>query len=169
MSDTLQLLRSILLPELALAEDQVMLYNQKFDIPPDDRLYVTLSIIGSKTFAGNTTYVNDPVSGELTEQQNVNRQELVSVLVQSLSGEARDRNWEVVAAFDSTKAQQVMEANSFSIGRVPVAMTDVSEVEATARLNRYVLTFNVLVAYTKTKPVPFYDQFRIPPLVHTNQ
>ena len=169
MSDTLQLIRSILLPELSLAEDQVMLYNQRFELPPDDRMYVTLAILGTKTFGAATTYENDPVSDVLREVQRINRQEMISILLFSASREARERNWEVAAALTSTLAQQVMEANSFSIGRVPTSMTDVSEVDGTTRLNRYSLTFNVLVGYTRAKPVPFFDKFGIPPLVHTNQ
>lgn len=168
MDEPIKVCATILKASLGLKDDQVILYNQKFDIPPDDRLYLVLSVMGVKTFGANTGYENDPVSGELHEVQSVNRQEMFSVLLYSWSSDARTRNWEVPVALVSTLSQQLQEANSISISKVPTAMIDVSEVEGTKRLNRYSLTFNVLAAYTKRQPVDYFDQFNIPPEVITN-
>lgn len=153
--------------ELGLSRDQVILYNQKFDIPPDNRMYVSVSMLGSRPFGAKTKYEGDPVTGELVETQSVNVQEMYSVLLYSLSATARQRNWEIPAALTSTYAQQLMEEHSFKIGYLP-QMTDVSEQEGTSRLNRYSLTFAALVAYRKTKPVDYFDQFAQPTII-TNQ
>ncbi len=168
MDEPIKVCAAIIKASLALEDDQVILYNQKFDIPPDVRLYVVLSVLGTKTFGANTSYDEDPVSGELLETQNVNRQEMLSVLFYSWTSEARTRNWEIPAALVSTLSQQLQEKNSISISKVPTAMLDVSEVEGTKRLNRYSLTFNVLAAYTKRQPVDYFSQFNIPPEVITN-
>lgn len=148
-----------------LAADQVLVNNQKFDIPPDDRLYLTLTLLGSKTFATKTAYENDPVKGVLQEVQATNRQEMISLHLMSRSNEARTRNWEVSPALKSTLAQQVSEEQSFQIGYLPTSMNDVSQLEGTARLNEFVLTFNVLVAYRKSKPVEYFDEFPTPVLI----
>ncbi len=153
--------------ELALSRDQVILYNQKFNIPPDQRLYVSVSMLGSRPFGAKTQYVGDPITGELVEQQSVNVQEMYSVLLYSRGPSARQRNWEIPAALTSTFAQQQMEEHSFKIGYLP-QMSDVSEQEGTSRLNRYSLTFTALVAYRKTKPVDYFDQFAQPTVI-TNQ
>jgi hypothetical protein len=166
-TETIKVVAEILKHEMGLKADQVLLYNQKFDTPSDERLYLAVSLLGSKPFGANTGYVADPISGELTEQQSVNVQELYSVLLYSRSASARLRTWEVPAALVSTFAQQQMEAHSFKIGYLP-QMTDVSEQEGTSRLNRYSLTFAALVAYRKTKPVDYFDKFTQPLLI-TNQ
>lgn len=165
MTEPVKLLREILLAELALKPDQVMLYNQEFEIPADDRLYLNLGILGVKYFGSKTQYVPNPVTLELEENQSVNRQEMISVLCFSQGSAARERNWEIVAAFSSAFAQQSMETHSYLIGRLPTSMNDVSEQDGAQRLNRYSLTFNVLVAYNKVKPVPYFDVFDGPLLI----
>ena len=161
--------------------DQVLVYNQKFDIPPDDRLYISIAILGAKTFGASNRYeaVGDAIKqptllpttiwkgGELVQTQYVNRQEMYSILCYSKSNDARLRNWEITAALVSELAQQLQEANSIKIGQVPTAMLDVSEVDGTARLNKYSLTLNVLAAYTKTKPAQYFDTFP-GPMILTN-
>jgi hypothetical protein len=167
MTEPIKILADILLRELNLKPDQVLLYNQKFDIPPDYRMYINLSVLGTKNFAGYPDYEPDVITGDLVETQVVNRQEMISILVYSRSDEARTRNWEIPAALVSTYSEQQQEANSIKIGTLPTSVTDVSEVEGTDRLNRYALTFMVLAAYKKRKPVEFYDTFQ-QPAIYTN-
>lgn len=159
MTEPIKIIGDILLNELGLKPDQVLLYNQKFDIPPDYRMYISLSVIGTKNFAGYPDYDPDPITEDLVETQIVNRQEMISILVYSRSDEARIRNWEIPAALVSAYSQQQQEANSIHIGTLPISVNDVSEVEGTDRLNRYALTFMVLAAYKRQKPVEYFDQF----------
>ena len=166
-TEPIKLLVALILAEMDLKPEQVTIYNQKFDIPTDERLYINLGILGVKTFAVANKWENDPVSGNLTEVQNLNRQELISILAYSRGSAARERNWEIPLVFSSVRAEQVMEANSFTIGRIPVAMNDVSEQDGTSRLNRYSFTIALLSAYQKIKPVDYYDSFRAP-LITTN-
>lgn len=165
MIEPIKVLGEILRSELDLKPDQVLLYNQKFDIPPDYRMYINLSILGTKNFAGYPDYETDPNTGDLVETQVVNRQEMISILVYSRSDEARTRNWEIAAAMVSAYSQQLQEKYSLKIGTLPVSVTDVSEVEATDRLNRYALTFMVLAAYKRQKPVQYFDTFASPNLI----
>ncbi|MDE3073911.1 MAG: hypothetical protein KGJ86_00655 [Chloroflexota bacterium] len=167
MTEPLEVVADILRHCLGLAKDQVVLYNQKFLIPPDDRMYASVGIIGVKTFGAATRFVVDPVSGELRESQSVNRLELLSVSLYSRSPAARQRNWEVAAALVSAYSQQRQEAHQLRIARFPTAMSDVSQVEGAARLNRYVLTIPVQASYTKVQPTEYFDAFP-PPVVYTN-
>jgi len=165
MAEPIKVVADILQSELDLKADQMVLYNQKFDIPPDDRLYLSLAVLGAKTFGASTRYVADPVTLDLNEEQAVNRQEMYSLMIYSRSSEARTRNWEVPAALVSTFSQQMQEKYSLKIAQVPTAMMDISEQEGTARLNKYSLTFNVLAAYTKTKGVQYFDSFSTPEII----
>lgn len=164
-TEPLKNVREILLAELELKEEQVMLYNQRFSIPPDDRLYLSLAILGYKTFGVRQKYESDSTTGELHEHQGINRQEMLSITAYSKSSAARERNWEIPVALVSTRAEQSMERYSYKIGRLPTSMNDASEIEGTSRLNRYSLTFNVLVKYEKIKPVEFFDDFGGPLLI----
>jgi len=121
--------------------------------------------LGSRTFGSTTRWEADPVSNELIETQRVNRQEMFSALIYSRSSAARIRNWEIPAALVSTLSQQLQEKHSIKIAQCPVSMADVSEVEGTARLNKYALTFNVLSAYHKKKPTQFFDTFAEPAVI----
>ena len=165
--EPIKVVANILQQQLALKDDQVLLYNQKFDIPADERMYVVLAFLGSKTFATKTEYVNDPLSGSLVETQTTNRQEIYSVRIRSWSSEARQRNWEISPALKSDFAQQQMEQASMSIGYLPTSMNDISRLEGTKILNEYALTIRALVAYSKTAPVDYFDQFA-PPEIFTN-
>ena len=162
--EIIKIIALILEHELNLKNDQVVLTNQKFNIPPDDRLYVAVELMGSRPFGVKTAYEADPITGELLEVQSVNCQEMYSVLAYSKGPTARQRHWEIAPALGSTFAQQQQEEHSFKIGYLP-RMTDVSGLDGTSRLNRYRLTFVALVAYRKTKPVEYFDQFAQPTII----
>jgi hypothetical protein len=162
--EIIKIIALILEHELNLKNDQVVLTNQKFNIPPDDRLYVAVELMGSRPFGVKTAYEADPITGELLEAQSVNCQEMYSVLAYSKGPTARQRHWEIAPALGSTFAQQQQEEHSFKIGYLP-RMTDVSGLDGTSRLNRYRLTFVALAAYRKTKPVEYFDQFAQPTII----
>lgn len=165
--EPIKVLVELLLAELELKPEQVTLYNQEFPIPPDDRLYINLGILGTRTFGSRNKYEKDPVTDELREVQGTNRQEMISLLAYSKSSAARERNWEIPLVFTSTLAEQLMEKHAFKIGRVSANMQDVSEGEGAARINRYSFTFLVLAAYQKIKNVEYFDKFA-QPLIITN-
>lgn len=167
--DPLKILAILVREEMGLKQDQVVIYNQEFQMPPDDRLYASLSIFGSKTFGVEQSHETTALDPELREVQTTNRQELISVMLYSSTPEARIRSWEIPLVFTSDRAQQAMEARSFTMGRLPLAMTDVSEQDGAKRLNRFSFTFSLLVAYEKRKPVQYFDKFQIPPLITANQ
>ena len=167
-TEPIKVLAGILRIELGLKNDQVILYNQKFDIPPDERLYISIGLIGFKNFGSRNLHIGLADTDELTSQQGLNRQEVYSINVYSRGPDARTRNWEVVAALNSDTSQRWQETNSMRIATLPAAMSDVSEIEGTAILNRYALTVMALVSYQKTQSVPFFDTFETPPVLVTN-
>lgn len=154
--EPIKVVAGVLQSELGLKNDQVLVVNQLFPIPSDDRLYLALRLLGAKTFAARSEFVDG------VEIQHVNRQEMYSITLYSASSEARTRNWEVPAALKSIQCQQAQEANSMKVADIPAVMFDVSEQDGTQRLNKFTLTVNALVAYRKEKPVEYYDKFAQP-------
>lgn len=153
---------------LGLDEDQVILTNQKFDLPKDDRIYIAIAIYPGRAFGVRNAHEWDDVGEQFYLRQGTNRQEAYSVTMQSRSNQARIRNWEVPLALCNDAAALAMAQYAFKIGYLPTSMTDVSGLDGDASLGRYNLTFRALVRYEKIAPVPYYGQFSIPPLVYTN-
>lgn len=150
---------------LDLATEQVVVYNQKWKIPSDDRLYICVSAVGPQKVYGAT------VETELTEARDglqetaaVNTQEAIGVDLYSFGQEAVNRKEELLLALVSTSAQQLAEKYSLRIAQIPVSFADLSRLEATAQLNRFHLTFLVLRTRSKTKLIESFDQFHTPTL-----
>jgi hypothetical protein len=154
---------ALLYSQLNLTQDRGWIYNQKVDIPNDDGMFFSVAFVRSKPFGSSLTYKNNPETNQLEEYQSLNQQETYRIDLYSRDASARQRNHEVVFALHSTACQQMQERYSFRMGYIPTSMLDVSAVEGAARLNRYSLTFRLLRAYSRTKPIEFYENFSIPP------
>jgi hypothetical protein len=150
---------------MKLKQEQVLVYNQNWKMPPDAGLHVVVSAQPGEKVYGSTLAYEDAGTGPngenlgLTEVQRVNVQESYSVDIMSFDGQARQRKQEIVFALNSTTAQQLAERYAFKIGNIPNHFVDVSAAEGPAMLNRYRATFNVLRGYTSTAEAPYFDKF----------
>lgn len=143
--------------EMNLDADQVWIYNQKVDIPPDDRLYVVVSILNCKPFSNINKMI--PTDSGLEEKQMTNFYANLSVDILSRSTEARDRKEEIILALHSVYAQQMQEAHGFSIARLSNAFANISDVEGSAIPYRFNITVGIQYLVTKQKEVDYYDTF----------
>lgn len=156
----LQLLCKIIQTELGLANGQVYLWDQKVDIPTDERLYITVGILTAKPYSNRMRY--DPVAGSpgsLNAVQCSNWNATVSVNIMSKSTQALDRKEEVLMALASTYSKQIQAANGIGIAVLPSSFVNLSEVDGAAIPYRF--NFSVALQYevTKTKAVDFYNTF----------
>jgi hypothetical protein len=152
---TLDFIRDIIIHELELQEDQVVIYNQKWMIPNDDRLYITVEYNGTpKTIASRNSFNSETQE----EEQVINTQENIVLGILSRGIIALQRKEEVIMALGSIYSQQTQEANSFQIGYV-APIQNLTKLEASALLYRFDIPFNVLAWYEKSKTVDFYDSY----------
>ncbi len=172
---TLNLLAGLFRAYMGLDADQVVVYNQKWRIPSDGRIYVVVGYLAQKPFGANTVFETfgqtkeNPQGDGLEEVTTVNSQETFSINLYSRSELAVTRKDEVIACLASTAAQQLCEANSIKLGKIPVNMTDLSQLDGTAILNRFVVTINSLCARSQRRVVEYFDKFPTPdPLVVIN-
>lgn len=172
---TINLLVGLIRAYMGLDTEQVVVYNQKWRIPADGRVYVTVGYLAQKPYAANPVYETfgqtpaNPGGVGLKEVVTVNSQETFSINLFSRSDEAIMRKDEIPACLASTAAQQLCEANSIKLGRIPVSMADLSGLDGAAILNRFVITINALCARSQERVVQFYDKFPQPdPLVVIN-
>jgi hypothetical protein len=147
---------------MGLDDDQVYLWDQKIDIPTDERLYIAVAEIGFKAIGVKREYI--PVDmGGLNEQLSVAMQSLYTIDIFSRDQSARDRKEEILMAFLSTNAEQVQETEFFFIAPHSTNFQNLSLVDGSAIPYRFQII--VAVHYTVSKApgaVDYYDQFPDP-------
>lgn len=157
MSNILKLICQIIEHELNIP-GQVWIYNNKINIPSDNKLYVIVSFLNEKIIGNNVSYETNE-NGTLNEISKVNSLSSITIDILSRSTLARDKKSEILMALYSTYSQQIQSLNGFQIARNGFNITNVSEAEGAAIPYRYNLTFNVTYATSKTKAVDYYDEF----------
>jgi hypothetical protein len=153
---SLDLLRDIVQQEMGLEDDQIYIYAQPNILPTDSRLYVVIEYKYSKVYSNrNLTPVND---GNITEEQNVNTQEFLTIQLFSRSFEALRRKEEAVMALRSVYAQQSQEKYSYKLSFTP-QIFDLTSLETSAMLYRYDVPVVFLSAYQKIKTIDYFDSY----------
>lgn len=157
MGDPIKSICKILQNQLALSDNQIWIYNQKRDIPNDFGVYYVVSYLGQHII-GNVRREVATQDG-LMEYQSVHTLAEFRVDILSRSSSVRDMRDLVVMALNSTYSQQVQEADSFQIARNSFQVTNTSEVEGVAELNRYSISFNVTYMTQTSKSIDYFDTF----------
>ena len=78
--------------------------------------------------------------------------------VYSRNNEARQRFWEVITALKSVYAEQQQDKYNFKIGTITNSR-NLSGIDGGSDINRFSISFNVLVHYHKAKTIEYYDTF----------
>lgn len=131
---------------------QIMLTNERFNIPVNDDIYVALSYVDGKPI-GNNNYFD---GNTLIETQQVVMLYHIQIDIMSFGPDARTRKEEIYQALRSLRAQAQMEIYNMQIARMPAAFVDASSLEESKRLNRYTMTIAVSALLTKEKSVTDY-------------
>lgn len=157
MGDPIKSICKILQHQLSLTDNQIWIYNQKRDIPNDFGVYYVVSYLGQRII-GN---VRKEVATEdgLMEYQSVHNLAEFRIDILSRSSNVRNMRDLAVMALNSTYSQQVQEADSFQIARNSFQVTNTSEVEGVAELNRYSISFNVTYMTQTSKSIDYFDTF----------
>lgn len=154
---SLDLLRDIIQQEMSLPDNQIYIYAQPNIIPEDKKLYVVIEYKYARTYSSRNINPSTTVS-TLTQEQNINNQEFLTVQLFSRSFEALRRKEEVVMALKSFYAQQIQEKYSFKLSTTP-QIIDLTSLEASAMLYRYDVPVVFLSAYQKIKTVSWFNSF----------
>lgn len=153
----IQLFCDILEYELDLDDDQVVLYDQKFNIPNDSRLYIAVGVLTSKPFSNNNAAL--ATLPGLDESQSVNVHAILNIDLYSRSTEALDRKEEVVMALKSVYAQQQMNLNAFFIGSIPTTFVALNQEDGAAIPYHFSISVGFQYKVVKSKPIEYYDTF----------
>lgn len=170
MREAVKVIGDIIQAELEMDNGQIMLTNQKWNIPQNTKLFVALGYVSGKAIANrNDSISNGPGSDAgMTEQQSivmhyVIRIDAMAFNKQNGGNEARERKEEIMMALRSLKAQAEMEKNNLQVARISSEFLDVSSLEETAFLTRYTMTIAVTALRVKEKAVvDYYSDFNAP-------
>lgn len=155
---TVDLIVALLRSFLGLEDDQAVVYNEKWKIPNDDRLYIVVQALGPQKPYGATVETNS-VGEKLIETVAIPSREVIGVDLYSAGQEALDRKDEVLAALASTSAQAISERYSLKIARIPITFSDASRVVGTRRVTRFHVAFAVFRTRTRESAIEFFDNF----------
>lgn len=146
----------ILKAEMELADGAIMMAYEKWDIPANKGLFVSISYMGPGKIVAN---VNEFDSATNEEVQQITMVNTVQIDVMSFDSSARLRKEEVAMALASIYSKQLQEKYNMQIGRQPTAFADASNLEVTKMLNRFVTTVSVTSLHVKRKSVDYFDKF----------
>ena len=143
----------------------VVIYAQNIKLFNTDKIQITVKTLTAHEYSNRIEYIENPEPADpegkdaFLEVQDINQGRMMQIDVYSRNNEARERFWEVSAALTSTYARQQMDLYNFKLGKITNDI-NLSGLEGGSDINRYTLTFNVIVHYQKSKPVNYYDKFQ---------
>jgi hypothetical protein len=142
---------------MGLDADQVYIYNQKFNIPPDERLYIAIGVGAIVPFS-NINRAASSISG-MSENQFANFKTTLELNIFSFDNSALDRKEEVVLALNSDYSKKQQELNSFYIAPLTSQFNNLSDIEGSKIPFRFNISVNLQYAYEKVSPIEYYDTF----------
>lgn len=144
----------------------VTIYAQNIKLFNTDRIQITIKTLTARDYSNRIEYIENPKpeapdgSDAFLEVQDINQGRMMQIDVYSRNNEARQRFWEVSAALKSTYAAQMQDLYSFKIGTITNDI-NLSGLGGGSDVNRYTLTFEVLIHYQKSKAIDYYDKFQV--------
>ncbi len=152
-----KLVCEIIREEMELDDEQVYLYNNKFNIPPDEKVYIAVALGPSKPFSNIRREVSNDAG--LAEEQTTNFQCTLIIDVMSKGPIARDRKEEVILALGSTLSQRTQEENGFYIAPISSSFVPLSSLEGAAIPYRFNISVAIQYKTSKSKQIAYYDTF----------
>ena len=156
MTNSLEIIKNILVNEMNLPKTRVWAYNADMDLPKDNKLFIILHYGERRPISNNVKYVSTDEGLEEHQSMNVVDDVIISLL--SRGTDARERAHEVHMAFRSTYSQQRQAKEHVHIS-ILGDVSDASFLEATSRINRFDCRVRVFNSFDKIKTIDYYDKF----------
>lgn len=156
----IELVCDILRRELSLAWGQVYLWDTKWTVPKDSRLYVAIGEVSCKPFGNNRGYSRG--LDDLRSAQGTNFSTMLSLDIMSKGPEARLRKEELLMALNSEYAQRQQELNTFRVFPLTTGFVNISLEDGAAIPYRYNITVMMQYAVSRRKEVDYYDTLQGP-------
>lgn len=151
------ILRDIIKNQLNLTDNEIWLFNQDFQIPKTEGLFIVLESVNSTNFVNNNRFVENDTEDGINEVQTINNSDEIAIELFSKNRDAQIRQNEVRMALNSLFAREQEEIFQFKIAKINNPFINISTAEGTGMLNRFRLTVTVLSWEERIAAVVFYD------------
>lgn len=151
------LIANIIQVEMGLEQDQVSLYQQKFNVPNDNKVHIAVGMLTQKPYATKREYKD--IGSGLNEIVFTSWKCIAWVEIYSSSNLAFLRKEEIASALYSTYSEQIQDANNFKIAKMPSQFTNISSEQGPGIPYRFNISVSLLYTTSKEKPVPYFTNF----------
>lgn len=160
---------------MGLQANQVVVRDQNFKIPADQRIYVIVGMVDSRPYSAQSyietssvtepNYVFDGVDAvydgvdrvidgftyidTVVEKTRSQIRENIQIDIMSRDKKAILQKNDVYLAVNSIRCKQAQEAYNFKIARIPTNFVNTSAAEGGSNLNRFTMTIPCLTWYEK--------------------
>lgn len=148
-------LADIIATELSLDASRVVIYDENYEPPKDQGIYIIIAYSISKIVGVSNKF--DPDTDE--EIQAITWYTTYNVEVTSRNTDAQDRHFEVILAITSNYALRRQEDNDIRLFRTAM-VTDLSAIEGSAALHRYQIPIIISSVETKRSSILPIEKFR---------
>lgn len=160
----LNLVVDIIQTSMGLAQDQVYVYNQKYQIPNDNRIYIAVGILNSKPF-GNGVALPDGSGSGLIITQTVNMRSVLSIYMLSRGPDALYQQPQLVMALNSNYSISQQQFCSFKIFPISNSLVSVSQGDGSAIPYVYNMACTAIYFVSNAQSVPYYSVFSEPTVI----
>jgi hypothetical protein len=159
-----QLIAEIFRHELALPLGRIFLFDQKVDLPTDERPFIVIAVpnlrmLGSGIKPNGVPGLNgQPGWDQTLKWAMINYS--VDVHLYSRDMDALNRVPGLQVAATSLYSRQVQQENSFYLADLPTGVVNLSEVDGTAITYHYVFSFQAYYTNQWTTASEYFDEFQ---------
>jgi hypothetical protein len=157
---TAQIMVDIFQKVIPLTVDQIWVYGERREIPPEKGLYAVVGYNSAKPF--NTSRKQISGNSGLVEERSVVVQEQLYVKIFSADYSAAQQYPDFLGCFSSNYAQEMQEKYQFKLFTVPVSVVGIPDIDGSGIVRQFVVTFNTHRGYTKSSNIAYYDTFTTP-------
>jgi len=159
----IELVCDIVRNQLALANDQVWLWQQKVNIPSDSRSYVVVGIQSNKFFGNKPDYQGGSASFVAVQSVNVQQKLTLDIFSRSLAPSTGIELIELALA--SPYAEQQMELNSFFVAPLSESVINIGVIDGAAIPYHFQMRANLQFASTLQSSPSYFSSFSSPTVV----
>ena len=151
------ILCDIIATDMGLDPTRVVVYNQNWKSPKDERIYIVISE-GPEHIIGNTNRFDHVGDNEI---KKVAVSAIYNVEITSKNTDAKYRRTEVLAAINSDYSEQQQELNQIRIFRTN-RIIPLSFIDGRSALHRYQIPVIINSVQIYEKAITVYDKFQEP-------
>lgn len=157
--EPIKVIADILQSEMGLESAQISTAYQNYEIPANG-LFVMVGYLGPSEQISNQGYF-DPTQNNEVQETVYKHMIQIEIMSMAPDNSARIRKEEVGMALRSFYSQKKQDQNFIGISWIQSDITDATDVEETAMLNRYIILCAVNALHRKVKTAGYLDAFPI--------